>query len=234
MDEYIARAGLEIMKTPGGGQCFFHCVRNHLIAFNRRADQIGDMRNDLVNYLIFDAIGKLFKDACMSDIDIAMLRRVSQNNKSTWPTTECFFVISQLYNLKVTVFIQSEFQNKEGEVFEYNQINEFWPRSSAEGPDYPPVPSADWLCVKYSDMHFELLLPKNARKAFSKKRRRGPIELCTTSVLAHAPAHEPSLRSCNCMGQCRTRGCICFKEKRRCNVGCHLLNIGICENRELL
>ena len=235
-NESIARAGLEVIKTPGKGQCFFHCVRNHFIEFNRHSDahSIEEMRNDLVNYLIFDERGKHFKEACMTGIDVSMLRRMGSSNRSTWPTAECFFAISQLYSLKVTVFTESEFTNTQGDVVEYHQIYEFWPHTLAEGPDYPPVPSADWLCVKYSNEHFELVLPKNARKAATKKRKRGPIESATTSDTAHGLPQDPTtFRSCRCTGQCRTRSCICFRENRRCNVNCHLLNIGICENRNL-
>lgn len=218
-DSEIDRAGLRIMTTLGRGESFFHCVRNHFVEFNRetQADDIEEMRRRTVDYLLFDARGINFCAAVALDIDISMLRRNNPGNKKTWPVMECFYAISNLYNLKVTVF-KNFFANKRW----YHEVHEYWPHQT-EGPDYPPTPSADWMCVKYSAGHFELLLPKSA----------GKRKLLTHSFSTPVKSSRPSKVTtppCQCVGPCGTRSCICFKEGRVCTAECHPLSIGICEN----
>ena len=215
----IQRVGLKIINIPGDGDCFFHTVRNHLIEFDRGTDVAGDnteMRRQLVNYLRYDQEGKRFYEKAMHGVNIGLLLRCNRRRTNTWPPVECFYAISNLYNMNVTIYLTQVEDNKA-----YHSVHEYWPLNSSR-PTYPPVASANWMCVRYNAEHCELLLPINRNR-----KRKLPVKSFITPVKASKPARSTHL--CQCNGSCKTRTCICIKEGLECSTSCHPNN-SKCQN----
>lgn len=212
-DAEIARLGLRIIPTLGGGQCVFNVLRNHLVEFNR-GSEAGDnqwMRKKLVDYLTYDPEGIRFRNAAMKDVNVRLLLRCHPRQRTTWPTIECFYPFCNLYNLKVTIFVTV--YQKKGEKCFY-EVQEFWPQNSP-CPEYPPVPSENWMCVRYDGKfeNCELLLPKRTRK------RKSAQSLKTPEKSGRPPRSRRVC--CQCKGYCGNWNCICLKEGRECSKECH-------------
>lgn len=211
----VDQAGLKIVKTPGNGECFFHCVRNHLRLFcDKPVDDLHQMREKCVNYLRFDDLGIRFRQAFLTTIDISMwLRPGDLKNPATWPNSDCYHAISNLYNLRVTVF--SIGPDNAHAVYDY------WPCTTNQPNDYPPVPSADWLCVFFRKAHFDLVLPKEMSARPGKRKFQAE---------AFITPDKSGKASCRCKGDCGGNRCVCLREGRACSAYCHPHNT-ICENR---
>ena len=121
------------------------------------------------------------------------------------------------------MFLALSGKNKNtGKKMNYYELHEYWPVTASDRPAYPPVSSAESMCVKFEKDHFDLLLPK-------KRQRSTPSDSFVTPKKYGRPLNL--MPSCKCKGQCGTRGCICFRDGRECSVNCHPLNVGNCENR---
>ena len=217
----ISRANLRISPTPGKGLCLFHAVRNHLMEFNLPTDPVAEIMKRMVDFFRYDPHGRDFKYSAMQDVNVNMILRCKAQDPETWPTIECFYAISNLYKLKVTVFVTHTLPR--GEIG--HGILEFWPIEDGDGPDYPPVPSAEAMAVKYEKQHFALLLPKDR----GPKRKFSALSYLTP-VKSGQPSY-PTTRSCRCRGHCGTRTCSCIKSKRPCTTACHPGNDN-CENHD--
>lgn len=156
----IRQVGLRVVPTPGKGECLFHTVRNHFIEFGREIDDIGALRKRVVDFLLHDESAISFASFFMGDVDIRKLYECEANDPTTWPTIDCFYVICQIFHVKVTLFASFA-------AGKLHEVRCFWPINGSP-PSYPPVPAKDWICARYVGdkvNHIELLLPsKRLRK----------------------------------------------------------------------
>lgn len=155
----IRRAGLRVVATAGGGDCLFHAICKHCREFGADVDDRVTLRRRVVDFLLTDDYGKQFAEVAFDGEEhLSNLYTCDKKDILTWPPPECCFAISQLVGLKITLFITQS----EGAVL---GIQEYWPAHESP-PEYPPVPSAKWACLKYTGdavRHFELLLKSRKR-----------------------------------------------------------------------
>lgn len=142
---------LKIIENTGRGDCLYHVFRQHIKAFCKREYTVEALRQRIHAFLSEEDLGKEFIRMYHPDINPENLR---SNHKAqlSWGGPESLFAISQILNMRVTVFTYIRDPEKPP------YISRYWPITQKTYFDFP-MPSAFSMCIKYASSHYTLLLP---------------------------------------------------------------------------
>lgn len=222
VSEEIRRLRLVVTPTRGEGECLFYATCDHLSLHRGHNMDPKQLRRAMVEFIQQDRVCQEFFQSWMSgDVDITKLYECDVNDQTTWPPPEVCFALSQMLRLKITIFLS--LKPRKGFPSQC-QIMEYWP-SNQTSPEYPPMPSSDHMCLKYSEqrVHFELLLNKEHFRTL--RTFRTPDRPTTTSKSLATKASKRPRQSysefCRCKGYCATKSCSCNRMGRECTSACH-------------
>ena len=142
---------LKTIGNGGRGDCLYHVLRQHIKAFFKREFNVEDLRLRIYAFLSEEELGKDFLRTYHPDINPDDLRS-NLESKVSWGGPESFFAISQIFNMKVTVYSYIRDQDKPP------YISRYWPLAQQAYANLP-MPSAFSMSVKYASSHYMLLLP---------------------------------------------------------------------------
>ena len=143
--------GLKTIGNGGRGDCLYHVLRQHIKAFFKREYKVEDLRLRIYAFLSEEELGKNFLRTYHPDINPDDLRG-NLESKLSWGGPESLFAMSQIFNMRVTVYSYIRDQDKPP------YISRYWPLTQQAYVNLP-MPSAFSMSVKYASSHYTLLLP---------------------------------------------------------------------------
>ena len=163
----MQRLGLRAMPNSRGGDSLFCSISQHFTAFGGKLGcSTSELRVKAVDFLLDSDLAQRFIELADLNIRYESLKSYVARDRRTWPPPQVCFAISQILSIRINLFMEYECGGGFGD-----EVVVFWPQSKVMSC-YPPIPSAEWMCIRYNinTEHFVVLLPTN-HTSFAKRRR---------------------------------------------------------------
>ena len=163
----MQRLGLRAMPNSRGGDSLFCSISQHFTAFGGKLGcSTSELRVKAVDFLLDSDLAQRFIELADLTIRYESLKSYVARDRRTWPPPQVCFAISQILGIRINLFMEYECGGGFGD-----EVVVFWPQSKVMSC-YPPIPSAEWMCIRYNinTEHFVVLLPTN-HTSFAKRRR---------------------------------------------------------------
>ena len=157
--------GIKIVENSGRGECLFYVILQHLKAFTLIEYTVPLLRRQVSAYLQHNELGKAFVQTYHPDINSSDLE-TNTGTRRSWGGPDTLFAVSQMLELEVTLL--SYICDGAGPY-----LSKYWPHSRKPPTTLLSASTSSSLVVKYKDLHYTLLLPKDLvypPKSFKRKR----------------------------------------------------------------